>query len=225
MHQDLVADLHVGQVARAVAVHVAHDDPRIAHVERDGLALERATVMVCACHGHVDGAGADCGNGASHDERATTLGVVRSAVLTLLPVLGLAVAMAVAAAVLCRRGGGEGDRRANAQRDEWPVDSDPHLASFDNRAASSEAPCCASPPRDGFAISRSELLLCSSTPGTVRGSNVGSGSGRSLDDCDGVRGGMAPPQKARPVGLVLDSGNVFGGSGHHMKCPDALVWC
>src|SRR5207253_8067793 len=97
---------------------------------RDGLALERATVMVCARHGHVDGAGADRGNGASHDERATTLGVVRSAVLTLLPVLGLAVAMAVAAAVLCRRGGGEGDRRADAQRDERPVDSDLHLASF-----------------------------------------------------------------------------------------------
>ena len=89
---------------------------------------------------------------------ATALGVALPAVLALLPVLCLAVAMAVAVAVLRRRGGGEGDRRANAQRDEWPVDSDLHLASFGNRAASSEAPCCAPPPRDGFAISRSEVL-------------------------------------------------------------------
>src|SRR5207248_2076946 len=99
--QHAVAGGDVGEVAVAVAVHVAYDDACVADVERDGLADEARAVMVGVLDVDLDGAvGADGAHGPRDDERAG-VAAVPATLVTVMAVDGVRalVAVAVPAAV------------------------------------------------------------------------------------------------------------------------------
>src|SRR5205823_3602118 len=44
-----------------------------------------------------------------------------------------------------------------------------------------------------------------------------------IHDGNRICGGMTATQEARPVGLILDSGDVFGRGSHHVNSPNGLI--